>query len=273
MNNTPVVSAIIPCYNQGNFLLEAVGSVLNQSYKNIEIIIINDGSDDGETLEILDSFDNPQIKVLHQENAGPGMARNLGVKMAKADFIVFLDSDDLICDGSITAAIKVLQEHPSTAVVYGNCRYFGKKDYLLIPKPVHARTLLKGDTIAVCSIIRKTAFEDAGGFDELLSKKGLEDWDFWMALIEKGWKFHYLNQTNFKIRVLNSSRTFQVANKNLEELKSYIYKKHSDMLAREFHALYHENKNLKNTIDYKSGRMILSPLRWLKNLFAKNRNC
>lgn len=264
MSNTPLVSVIIPCYNQGNFLLEAVDSVLNQSYTSIEIIIINDGSEDSRTLEIINSFNNPQIKVLHQENAGPGVARNKAVEIAKADYIVLLDSDDLICDGSIPDAVKVLEENPSAGVVYGNCRYFGEKNYLLARKHLDATVLLKGDTIAVCSILRKKAFDDAGGFDEFLSKKGLEDWDFWLSLVEKGWKFYYLNKTTFEVRVLNSSRTFQVANKNLEELKSYIYKKHSDLLAGAFHTLYHENKNLKNTPDFKLGRMILKPFRWLK---------
>jgi len=259
-----LVSVIIPCYNQGNFLLEAIDSVLNQSYKNIEIIIINDGSDDRETLEIIGSFDNPQIKVLQQDNGGPGVARNNAVKIAKADYIVLLDSDDLICDGCIADAVKVLAENPSVGVVYGNCQYFGEKNYLLIRKHIDANVLLKGDTIAICSILRKNAFDDAGGFDEFLSKKGLEDWDFWLMLVEKGWKFFYLNKTTFEVRVLNSSRTFQVANKNLEELKSYIYRKHSDLLSREFHTLYHANKNLKNTIDYKLGRMMLKPFRWLK---------
>jgi len=262
--SNPLVSVIIPCYNQGNFLLEAIDSVLKQSYKNIEIIIINDGSEESKTLEILDSFINPMIKVLHQDNAGPGVARNKAVKIAKADYIVFLDSDDLICDGSIADAVKVLEENPSVGVVYGNCRYFGEKNYLLARKHLDATVLLKGDTIAICSILRKKAFDDAGGFDEFLSKKGLEDWDFWLLLVEKGWEFYYLNKTTFEVRVLNSSRTFQVANKNLEELKSYIYKKHSYLLAREFHTLVHENKNLKNTKDYKLGQMILKPFRWLK---------
>ena len=88
-------------------------------------------------------------------------------------------------------------------------------------------------------------------------------------LIEKGWKFYYIDKTMFNVRVLNNSRTFQVANKNLEEIKSYVYKKHSDLLFKEFMNLFHEHKNMKNTFEYKIGKIMLNPFRAIYKAFFK----
>jgi len=266
MTNHPLVSVIIPCYNHGDYILETIDSVLFQSYKNIEIILIDDGSDDIHTLEVLKSINNPVIKILHEENAGPSVARNSAIKIANGKYFVPLDSDDLIEKKTIDDSVKILEANPQIAVVYGDCQYFGERIELRKQEPFNIYKLINANTIALCSVIRKEAFDEVGGFDKYLSKKGLEDWDLWLMLFEKEWNFKHLNQVHFNIRALNSSRTFQVANKNLEELKAYIYKKHSDLVAKEFAHLYHENKNLKNTKDFKIGSFLLKPLRILKKL-------
>lgn len=270
MKKLPLVSIIIPCYNHSNFIRETIDSVLKQSYENLEIIIVNDGSDDIQTLEVLDSIKNPIIKILNQENTGPSVARNNALKLSIGEYMVPLDADDLICHETIMDSVKIMESDSKTGVVYGNCKYFGEREYMLKVKNVDKRNLLKGNTIALCSVIRKKAFDETGGFDEQLSRKGLEDWDMWMMMIEKGWKFHYINKTMFNVRVLNNSQTYAVANKNLDEIKSYIYKKHSDLLYKEFHELYHDHKNLKNTIDYRIGNAILKPIRIVyKIIFRK----
>ena len=177
----PTVTIIIPCYNHGNFILETIESVLNQSYKKIEIIIVNDGSDDEKTIDVLNSINNPIIKIITQENAGPSSARNNALKFAGGKYFVPLDGDDIICKDTITDSIKILEEDSEIGVVYGNCQYFGERDYMLKVNQVDARNLLKGNTIALCTVIRKKAFDDTGGFDKNLSKKGLEDWDLWLC--------------------------------------------------------------------------------------------
>lgn len=264
MSDQPLVSIIIPCYNHGAYIQETINSVLNQSYKNIEIIIVNDGSDDENTLNILSKINNPVIKIINQENAGPSVARDKALTIAKGKYFVPLDSDDLIEKDTIAESVKILEVSPNIAVIYGDCQYFGERNELRKQEPFNITKLIKANTIALCSVIRTDAFIVTGGFDEFLSKKGLEDWDLWLMLFEKGSEFHYLNKTTFKIRVLNSSRTFQVANKNQEEIKSYIYKKHSELVVKEFSRLYHENKNLKNMLDYRIGNLLLKPVRWVK---------
>lgn len=270
MSIAPLVSIIIPCFNHGAFVSECVDSVLNQTYQNIEIIIVNDGSTDEHTINVLNRIQHPLIHIVHQENTGPGIARNNGIKTAKGKYFVPLDCDDLIEKNTINDCVKILEEKPGVGVVYGNCRYYNDENKILKQEPFNLIRILNYNTIALCSVIRTEAFLSTGGFDEFLSRKGLEDWDLWLMMFERDWGFEYINKVHFNIRVLKTSRTFQVANKNLGEIKAYIYKKHSGMLAKGFVCLFHENKNLKRLIDYKIGNKILKPFRWLnKAIFRK----
>ena len=92
----PKVSVIIPCYNAGEWIDEAVDSVLSQTYKDYEIIIVNDGSSDPLTQEKLRSYESSSIQVIHQENKGPAAARNTGIRSARGEYILPLDADDML---------------------------------------------------------------------------------------------------------------------------------------------------------------------------------
>lgn len=269
MNTEPLVSVIIPCYNHGAYISDCIDSVLNQSYQNIEIIIVDDGSTNESTLIVLKGIGHPLVQIIYQEHTGPGTARNNAMKIARGKYIVFLDSDDLIRKDTIDTCVRILEEKPETAVVYGNCRYFGDGKKLRKQEPFNHIQLLNDNTMALCSVIRTEAFLSTEGFDGYLSLKGLEDWDLWLMIHEKGWGFEYVNEIHFDVRILKTSRTNQVANRNLKEIKAYIYKKHSALLSREFVALYHDNKNLKGLIDYKIGNMLLKPFRWVKKKITK----
>lgn len=262
----PLVSFIIPCYNQGNLIVETVMSALNQQYANIEVWVINDGSTDAATLEALKNLP-ANVQQVSIENAGPSVARNLAVKQCKGKYIVPLDGDDLILPDTLEKAIPILESNESIAVVYGNNQLFGAKNELIMQTNFNPRQILLYNTIAFCSVIRRTAYEQAEGLDEWMSKKGLEDWEFWIKLYEANWQFYYVNHTFFKIRVSEASRTFQVANKNLEALKEYVWKKHAVTLAKQYELLYHESKNLPKSTAYRLGNMLIAPLRIIKKLF------
>jgi len=178
-----------------------------------------------------------------------------------------LDADDLIRKDTINSCVEKLDMNKNLAVVYGNCMWFDEKKGLKKQRNFDVIKQLRANEIAVCSVIRKEALESAGGFDEYLSLKGLEDWDLWLSLYENGWEFCYVDDVMFDIRVSFTSRTFEVANNKIEELTSYVYKKHSDLLASQFIRLYHENKNFKCTTDYRIGNSILTPFRFVKNIF------
>jgi len=115
-----LVSTIIPVYNRPILIVEAVNSVLAQTYNNTEVIVVDDGSDD-DTPSVLLSLqtEHPQVTVLTQQNQGPGVARELGRQHAKGEFIQFLDSDDLLLPEKFALQVKALNESPKAVIAYG----------------------------------------------------------------------------------------------------------------------------------------------------------
>jgi glycosyltransferase involved in cell wall biosynthesis len=120
--DSPLVSVIIPVYNGGNYLAEAVESVLAQTYTGTEIIVIDDGSTDG-SAEVVRKF-SPVVKYHYQSNAGTGAARNHGVKVARGSFFAFLDADDLWLQDKLSLQMSVFQDKPEIEIVFGYVKQF-----------------------------------------------------------------------------------------------------------------------------------------------------
>lgn len=119
MNDSEIVSIVIPCYNQGRFLAEAIESVLNQNYQNFEIIVINDGSTD-ETSRIAANYSS--VRLIEQNNRGLSAARNNGLKECRGKFVVFLDADDTLLSNALEIGVKTLNEHPECVCAAGLCQ-------------------------------------------------------------------------------------------------------------------------------------------------------
>src|ERR1700761_7775050 len=107
----PLVSVIIPVFNSERYLAETVSSVLNQTYKNIELILVDDGSEDG-SLALAHTFESEHVKIFHQPNNGASSARNKGLAQAKGEYIQYLDADDLLSANKIEQQVIVLQKNP-----------------------------------------------------------------------------------------------------------------------------------------------------------------
>ena len=118
--------------------------------------------------------------------------------------------------------------------------------------------------IAVTALIRKEMWRDLGGYDTFLSKPGLEDWEFWLKAGLSHWNLIHLDTSFFKVRVNENSRTYQVANKNVVQIKKYIYEKHVVALASHYEKLFYQKKQLLETPDYRIGNFLMSPYRMLK---------
>jgi len=117
--NEKLVSVIIPIFNAEKYIKECINSVLNQSYKNLEIICINDGSRD-KSLEILEKFNDSRIKIINKNNEGVSVARNEGILLAKGKYVVFVDVDDCLVNSSIEKLVNKISESESTDMVIGN---------------------------------------------------------------------------------------------------------------------------------------------------------
>lgn len=265
----PQVSFIIPYYNNGATIQETIDSIFNQSFSNFDIWIIDDGSTDPASLTKLQELKaNNRITILEQANAGPSVARNLAIRQCTSQIIIPLDADDKILPGAIEKALPYFSNE-RIAAVYGDNLLFGEESQVKKQQPFNMQTALLYNGVAMCSFIRKAAFEKSGYFDEFMSLKGLEDWEMWIRWVADGWELLYLPETLFAIRVNRKSRTFETANKNLELLKAYVYQKHAALIAAEYNKLYYQKKMLAETPDYRIGNFLLSPYRALKRLLGR----
>ena len=246
----PTISVIIPCYNSGEYILEAIESVKrNPSKYPYEIIITDDGSTDSNTIKVLNELSNTEYKVLHQENKGPASARNTAVRESQGEFLIFLDSDNKVKPLYIDKGIKILKDNSDFGVVYANPTYFGDiKESRFFPS--HSQTfsictLLAGNYVDMCSIVRKSIWESVGGFDEDRILIGHEDWEFWIRVAKVGWRFYHIDEELFYYRITDGSliTTTNEGNKEkyLPKLK-YIYEKHYELLVKCYINLAFESK-------------------------------
>lgn len=190
----PAVSVIIPAYNAVGFIVEALDSVLAQTFRDREIIVINDGSPDTDALErVLDGY-REDIVYLKQENRGPGGARNAGILRARGEYVALLDSDDLWLPDYLAVQMEMLRADPSLDLVYANTRFIGDtplagKTFMEIRPsrmPVTFEALVVNDCVVItsCVVARRQALIDAGLFDERFFHS--EDFDLWLRLAHRG---------------------------------------------------------------------------------------
>jgi glycosyltransferase involved in cell wall biosynthesis len=255
----------MPCYNHGEYLVEALDSIKKQSYPNYEIIIVDDGTTDTSTLELLNKT-SEYATVIHQNNAGPSVARDTGIRKSSGRYLFFLDSDNRVGSQYISKGVEVMEANPKVGVVYSDALIFGAVNERKVSGEFDMDSMVFANPIDICSVMRRQTYDDAGGFDAYLSKLGLEDWEFWFSVYSSGWQFHYLPEILFEYRAADASRTVQVANKNLGKIISHIFQKHSGLVMERYKFLYYENKELKTSIDNRIGRVILKPYRFLKSL-------
>jgi len=185
-----LVSVIIPAYNQAAWLPFALESVLNQSYRRFEVIVVNDGSTD-ETGQILRGY-GKRIRVIAQANAGLSAARNSGLRAAKGELIGFLDSDDLWYPEMLSATVSYLNEKPDIDLVCGGWDFINEKGFQKssVFKPSRFQASVDNDFLRtnilgcpfpiIAVIVRRKCFDCCGFFDTSL--KAMEDWDLWLRL-------------------------------------------------------------------------------------------
>ncbi|MBN1664770.1 MAG: glycosyltransferase family 2 protein [Deltaproteobacteria bacterium] len=203
---TPVVSVIMPCFNHGQYIDEAVASVLAQSYQNFEIIIIDDGSTDTETIQLLKNYTCPKTKVLRTPNKGPAAARNIGMSQAQGEYLCALDADDRLHPEFFQKSIALLENNPHIAFASCWIQMFGDENSLWKQDHCDLTTLLCECTVATPSLVRKSTALSIGGYDENPNLGYNEDWDFWLSLVEKGFRGQIIPEVLFYYRKQPNSR-------------------------------------------------------------------
>lgn len=243
------VSIVIPCHNAGLFLGEAVQSSLEQTYDDLEIIIVDDGSTDLETLRTLNESSSPRSRVIHQPNAGPSAARNRAIVEATGKYILPLDADDRIEPAYVAKAADVLDAQSDVGIVYCRATKFGAEEGPWDLPAFSPDELALGNAIFVSAMFRKTDWGLIGGFDETL-RHGMEDYDFWIRLVHAGRKVVRLDETLFHCRVRGRSRTALFEGNREEVVATYarIFRNNRDFFAEHAEALYRRHFALLNEV-------------------------
>jgi len=205
MNDQPLVSVVTATYNMAQYVVEAVESILSQTYTNIEAVVVDDGSRD-DTQQVLARYtDNPQVKLIHQENAGQTVAKNRGLSACTGQMIGFCDSDNAWLPDKIAAQMAVFASNPSLGVVYGDVQFIDDKGHNL-PTPAVRRPSghITGPLLAnnfvpfnTCLVPRRI-LDEVGGFDESLSMA--IDYDLWLRISTR-YPFHHLPKVLARYRI------------------------------------------------------------------------
>ena len=233
------VSIVIPCYNAGLQLDEAVRSALAQTFPAIEVVIADDGSSDPVTLDLLQRCPWPNTRVLHKPNGGPASARNLAIAASTGRYILPLDADDMIEPTYVEKAVAILDAEPRVGIVYCKAMKFGGENGPWNLPAYALRELVIDNVIFVTSLFRRDDWERVGGFSEAL-KLGVEDYDFWVKIVALGREVRQLDEFLFRYRVGHVSRTTGFSQDRAAMVKTYadIFRNNLDFFGKNAEFLF-----------------------------------
>jgi glycosyltransferase involved in cell wall biosynthesis len=229
------VSIIITCYNLGSYLMEAVDGALRQTYSDFEIILIDDGSTDLDTIALLDRLSQDRrLRFIRSANQGPANARNHAIRQSSGVYILPLDADDRILPDYLVHAIPILDKQPNVGFVGCHYRTFGERQVECRPETYSLPHLLIENVVPVASIFRRSCWEQSKGYCADLN--GIEDWDLWIQILEQGYTGAVLPEIYFEYRVRHNSM-----------FSRYLY---PEAYQQHMNLFYERHRNLYNTYIY-----------------------
>ena len=249
-----MVSVIVTVYNFEKYISECLDSILASDYDNYEIVVVDDGSKDKSAI-ICDEYAKryPKIRVFHIENHGVCYARNYAIEQSRGEFILPVDGDDKIAPSYIRKAYQELKSNSKLGIVYCEAEFFGAKKGRWDLDPFTIERELEGNIIFISSMFRREAWVICGGFKDNV-KNGLEDYDFWLSVLESGCEVKRLPEVLFYYRIREQSR-----NKSYEQdIESQVitqlqlirnhpvlFQKHIEVFLNQYGALLREHLELK----------------------------
>jgi len=269
------ISVIIPVYNTAQYFEKCIDSIYNQSYNNIELIVVDDGSN-RETKNKINEFLNKIDILIVQENKGQSTARNNGIKRANGEFILVLDSDDYFEPTFCEKAIKIFKNDNKIKIITCNSNIINhrnKKTNTFIPSGGELTQMILNNIAMGSCMIRKKDWQVSGGYDEEM-RNGFEDWEFYIRLLLTGGTVAVIPEFLFNYRRGIESTTTR-ADKIKYDLLRYIYHKHENVYKIYFKDFIEfllmkiekeENEKLKmySRLEYRLGFCILKPFRFVK---------
>lgn len=198
--NTPEVAVVIPCYGYAHLLPEAVASAVQQTWPNLRIVIVDDGSPDDTAAvaaRLVRQHPSRRIDVVRQANQGLSAARNAGVRATDSPLVLPLDADDRLAPNAVARLVRALQAERAD-VATPNGRTFGDVEAPLVTMPVTRRRLMANNCLVYASLYRRELFDRIGGYAPI--RPGYEDWDFWLSALEHGARFVHVPEELFCYR-------------------------------------------------------------------------
>lgn len=279
-----LVSIIVPCYKQAHFLNETLQSVLAQSFEKWECIIVNDGSPDN-TEAVAKSWcaKDERFHYIYKDNAGLPAARNTGVKESRGNYILALDSDDILHLDYLQKLIPRLVKNSKIGIVTCYRSFFTNSvDNIVYEHKAHGSTyrdFMFENVLMPSSLYRKECWNEVGGYDETMIK-GFEDWEFWISITKRGWNYEVVEEPLFFYRKAKESMLIDTLKNHRNEVFQYIMTKHREIYVKDYDNtvrylfflinLYRSSEvKYKFSLEYKLGKLLLKPYRLLQGLLTK----
>jgi|HigsolmetaAR202D_1030399.scaffolds.fasta_scaffold00032_45 glycosyltransferase involved in cell wall biosynthesis len=204
-----MIAVIIPCYNQARYLPEALESVVAQTRDDWEALIVNDGSSDDTSAvarALIARWPERAIRLIEQPNMGVGAARNAGIAATQAEYILTLDADDMLEPLFLERTAAVLDQRPEIGFVTTNVRFCGLEEGTWSGGDPTPERLIYDCRMVVTTLFRRLAWQQVKGFSQDRSFVTYEDWDFWLRLVDYGWRGQLVPEVLSRYRVSNTGR-------------------------------------------------------------------
>jgi glycosyltransferase involved in cell wall biosynthesis len=228
------VTVVISCFNYGHYLVEAVESALGQDDGAPRIVVVDDGSTEPATVEVIERLPS-DVEVVRQENRGVCAARNAGLARVDTAFALVLDADDRLLPDALRLLRAPLEADARLGFAYGRMRFFGEWGGVLQFPPYDPYALLYRHTIGLSALARREVFEVTGGFDEEFLH--FEDWELWLDALEHGWRGELVDAVTVEYRKHGGSkvgedrRRYRSAYRRLRAKHPALYARASELAA------------------------------------------
>jgi glycosyltransferase involved in cell wall biosynthesis len=235
-----LVGVVIPCHNDGAFLLEAIASLGADRAGGEGVTVVNDGSTDGPTLDVLAGLRMRGMHVIDLPHSGLSAARNAGWQACHRPYVLFLDADNRVDPDLFHRAAHILEQDTDVAVVYSDKLEFGQRNGRVDQPATTLAQMLVGNRVDACAVVRRSVLEEEAGYDERMVD-GYEDWELWLRLMSRGLRFVHIPEPLFHYRVRTSSLVTRLSDPELRtNVVAYVVRKHGQLFMEHANAVVSE---------------------------------
>lgn len=229
-SRAPGVSVVIACHNDGKYLDEAINSVLKQTYDDVQIVVIDDGSTEENTVRLLQEFERPKTTLIRTAHKGLATARNKGIAACQSKYVLPLDADDKIKETYLEKAVGIIDADERIGIVYCKAELFGTEFGPWELQPYRFPELLHGNTIFCSALFRRSDWEKVSGYNPNMVY-GWEDYDFWLSLIELGREVRCIPESLFCYRRRPDSMLGKMTDEHVVFSYSQLFRNHPHLYA------------------------------------------